>query len=83
MKHQNQSLRNLLLAAMFLAIGLVLPFFTGQIKEIGNMLLPMHLPVFLCALICGWQYGTAGFYYAAFALRAFPCPHAYCFGHGL
>ena len=59
MKHQNQSLRNLLLAAMFLAIGLVLPFFTGQIKEIGNMLLPMHLPVFLCALICGWQYGTA------------------------
>lgn len=29
MKHQNQSLRNLLLAAMFLAIGLVLPFFTG------------------------------------------------------
>ena len=59
MKHQNQSLRNLLLAALFLAIGLVLPFFTGQIKEIGNMLLPMHLPVFLCALICGWQYGTA------------------------
>ena len=59
MKHQNQSLRNLLLAAMFLAIGLVLPFFTGQIKEIGNMLLPMHLPVFLCALICGWQDGTA------------------------
>ena len=59
MKHQNQSLRNLLLAAMFLAIGLVLPFFTGQITEIGNMLLPMHLPVFLCALICGWQYGTA------------------------
>ena len=77
MKHQNQSLRNLLLAAMFLAIGLVLPFFTGQIKEIGNMLLPMHLPVFLCALICGWQYG-------AFALRAFfHAPHAYCFGHGL
>ena len=59
MKHQNQSLRNLLLAAMFLAIGLVLPFFTGQIKEIGNMLLPMHLPVFLRALICGWQSGTA------------------------
>lgn len=23
------------------------------------MLLPMHLPMFLCALICGWQYGTA------------------------
>lgn len=44
---------------MFLAIGLVLPFFTGQIKEIGNMLLPMHLPVFLCSLICSWKYGVA------------------------
>ena len=21
------------------------------------MLLPMHIPVFLCGLICGWQYG--------------------------
>lgn len=42
---------------MFLAIGIVLPFFTGQIKEIGSMLLPMHIPVFLCGLICGWEYG--------------------------
>lgn len=50
--------KNITLAAMFLAIGLVLPFFTGQIKVIGNMLLPMHLPVFLCGLICGWQYGA-------------------------
>lgn len=48
---------NLTLAAMFMAIGLVLPFLTGQIKQIGSMLLPMHIPVFLCGLICGWQYG--------------------------
>lgn len=48
---------NLTLAAMFLAIGLVLPFLTGQIPQIGNMLLPMHIPVLLCGLICGWQYG--------------------------
>ena len=48
---------NLTLAAMFLAIGLLLPFLTGQIKQIGNMLLPMHIPVILCGLICGWQYG--------------------------
>ncbi len=44
---------------MFLAIGLVLPFFIGQIPQIGSMLLPMHIPVFLCGLICGWQYGGA------------------------
>lgn len=49
---------NLVLAAMFLAIGMVLPFFTGQIKEIGNMLLPMHLPVMMCGLVCGRKYGA-------------------------
>ena len=52
-------IKNLTLAALFLALGLVLPFFTGQIPQIGSMLLPMHLPVFLCGLICGWQYGAA------------------------
>lgn len=55
-KRKNQIV-NLTLAAMFLAIGLLLPLLTGQIKQIGNMLLPMHIPVLLCGLICGWQYG--------------------------
>ena len=50
--------QNLVLSAMFLALGLVLPFVTGQIPEIGSMLLPMHIPVLLCGLICGWQYGA-------------------------
>lgn len=49
---------NLVLAAMFLAIGLVLPFLTGQIQEIGSALLPMHLPVLVCGLICGWKWGA-------------------------
>lgn len=55
MKHSKTI--KLTLSAMFLALGFVLPFFTGQIPQIGNMLLPMHLPVLLCGLICGWQYG--------------------------
>lgn len=42
---------------MFLALGLVLPFLTGQIQQIGNMLLPMHLPVLLCGFVCGWPWG--------------------------
>lgn len=50
-------IQNLVLAAMLTAVGIVLPFFTGQIPQIGNMLLPMHLPVLVCGLICGWQYG--------------------------
>ena len=47
----------LVLAALFLALCLVLPIITGGIPTIGNMLLPMHIPVLLCGLICGWQYG--------------------------
>ena len=60
MKHSNfkTNVHNLVLAAMFLALALVLPFLTGQIPQIGGMLLPMHLPVFLCGLICGWRYGA-------------------------
>lgn len=54
---KNKKLQNLVLSAMFLGLGLVLPFFTGQIQQIGNMLLPMHLPVILCGFICGWKYG--------------------------
>lgn len=50
---------NMVWAAMFMALGLVLPFMTGQIPQIGSMLLPMHLPVLLCGLICGWKYGAA------------------------
>ena len=51
--------KNLTLSAMFTALGLVLPMLTGNIPQIGSMLLPMHIPVFLCSLICGWQYGLA------------------------
>lgn len=54
---KNKKLVNLILAALFLGIGLVLPFLTGQIQKIGNMLLPMHIPVLLCGFICGPQYG--------------------------
>lgn len=49
--------KKLTLSAMFVALGMVLPFLTGQIQQIGSMLLPMHLPVLLCGLICGWEYG--------------------------
>ena len=59
-KSKTQSpLRTLVTAAMLLALGLVLPFLTGQIPQIGKMLCPMHLPVLLCGLLCGWKYGLA------------------------
>ena len=49
----------MVLAAMFLALGIVMPFITGQIPEVGSMLLPMHLPVLICGFVCGWKYGLA------------------------
>lgn len=51
--------KKMILAALFLALGLILPFFTMQIKEIGDSLLPMHLPIMLCGLLCGPFYGLA------------------------
>lgn len=49
--------KKMVLSGAFLALGLVLPFFTGQIQQIGNMLLPMHIPVMICGYICGGVYG--------------------------
>lgn len=58
MKKKNSILK-MVMAAMFLAMAYVLPFFTGQIPEIGSMLCPMHIPVLLCGFICGWPWGLA------------------------
>jgi len=49
--------QKMVLSAMFLGVGMVLPLFTGQLKEIGDSLLPMHVPVMLCGFICGASYG--------------------------
>ena len=57
MKSQT-NIRNLCLSAMFLALAFVLPFLTGQIPEIGNMLCPMHIPAILCGFICGGPWGA-------------------------
>jgi len=57
--NEKSSARRLTLAAMLLAVGLLLPFLTGQIQQIGNMLCPMHLPVFICGMVCGPLWGLA------------------------
>ena len=51
--------KRLIISAMCLALCMVLPYLTGQIPEIGNMLLPMHIPVLLCGMLCGWPWGLA------------------------
>ena len=52
-------MKKLVYSAMCLALCLVLPFLTGQIPQVGNMLLPMHIPVLLCGFLCGGGWGAA------------------------
>lgn len=70
-----KNIKKLVWAAVFLALGLILPFFTGQIPEIGNKLLPMHIPVLLCGFVCGWKYGLlVGFITPLFRSLLFGMP---------
>jgi len=55
---RKEQTKNMLLSAMFLALGLILPLFFGRYPGLGRMLLPMHIPVFLCGLICGYKSGA-------------------------
>ena len=54
-KSQSNEIRNLTLAAMLLALGVVLPTLTGP--QLGSRLLPMHIPALLAGLILGPKYG--------------------------
>lgn len=51
--------KKLCYAAACLALAMVLPFLTGHIPTIGQMLSPMHIPVLLCGFLCGWPWGLA------------------------
>ena len=55
----HRNIRDLVTAAVCLALCLLLPFLTGEIPQWGNMLSPMHIPVLLCGLLCGWPYALA------------------------
>ena len=56
---KKNSTRNMILAGLFVALGIVLPFFTGKIGELGRALLPMHIPVLIAGFVSGWPYGLA------------------------
>lgn len=61
MSPNKNSILKLVLSALFLALALVLPLLTGQLKELGNAFCPMHLPVLLCGFFCGpWYALTVG-----------------------
>lgn len=43
----------LVLAALFVAVGIVLPFMTMHIPQIASQLLPMHYPVLVAGFVLG------------------------------
>ena len=53
-----QNIRKLTTSAICLALCIILPYFTGQIPQIGQALGPMHIPVLLCGFIAGPAYAA-------------------------
>ena len=50
-------IKRLTLTALSTALCVVLPMAFHVIPNAGSVMLPMHIPVLLCGLVCGWQYG--------------------------
>ena len=59
MRKRNDTIQNMVVAALMLALAYILPNFTGNIPQFGSMLLPMHLPILLCGFLCGGPWGAA------------------------
>lgn len=58
MKKENLwNLRSCITAAVCMALCVVLPMAFHAIPNAGTLLSPMHLPVLLCGLVCGWPLG--------------------------
>ena len=55
-KHSIQ-LRYSMITAICMTLCVVLPFAFHIFPNGGTIFLPMHIPVFLCGLCCGWSYG--------------------------
>ena len=50
-------IKRLTISALCIALCVVLPMAFHMIPNAGSVMLPMHIPVLLCGLVCGWQYG--------------------------
>lgn len=56
MKPMN-SVKLMTLGAVCVALCVVLPIAFHSIPDAGSVMLPMHIPVLICGMICGWPYG--------------------------
>ena len=60
----NQKTKDMVSAALCVALGLIVPQvfhlipFVGTVPNLGGVFLPMHIPVLLCGLLCGYPVGA-------------------------
>ncbi|MBR5128827.1 MAG: ECF transporter S component [Firmicutes bacterium] len=59
MNKKVNTVKNVTIAGVCLALALLLPFVTGQIPQVGAMLCPMHIPVLLCGFFVSWKWALA------------------------
>ena len=55
--YTSNPVNRLVFSAVCAALCLVLPMAFHSIPNAGSVILPMHIPVLLCGLVCGWPYG--------------------------
>ncbi len=51
--------KKMVYTAVCIALCVVLPLAFHSIGNSGQIFLPMHIPVLLCGLMCGWPFGLA------------------------
>jgi len=46
-----------ILCAVCIALCYIIPLMFHGVQNAGAIFCPMHIPVFICGLVCGWQFG--------------------------
>ncbi|MBE6598142.1 MAG: ECF transporter S component [Ruminococcaceae bacterium] len=54
---KNRIIKKITYCAVLIALGMVLPFLTGQIPEVGSALSPIHIPALLAGFTVGPVWG--------------------------
>lgn len=57
MKLNKNPIKEIVLASLLIAMGIVLPFLTGSNPQLGGVFLLMHIPAFIAGLVLGAKYG--------------------------
>ena len=55
--NSKHTIYQIVLAGLFVAMGILLPQVFHMVPNFGKIFLPMHIPVLLCGIICGWKIG--------------------------